>query len=116
MKIWRILEIFTRVTEDIFPGLSEPVRGESGSWRLRERGFRPRASAKSSVQQHWLSRISSFGDCDFSAVCTPYVRRAMCGPGDGAQKDPAGVRSTLGGAAEYPSGATSTGNWLSKKS
>ena len=40
----------------------------------------------------------------------------MCGPGDGAQKDPAGVRNTLGGAAESPAGGTGAGNWLSKKS
>ena len=60
--------------------------------------------------------VTCFGDCEFSAVCTPDVHRAMWGPADGAQKDPAGVRSTLGGAAESPSGATGTGNWLSKKS
>ena len=37
VKIWRILErkFFTGVTENIFPGLSEPVRGDSVDWRLR---------------------------------------------------------------------------------
>ena len=62
------------------------------------------------------NRDIDFGDCDFSAECTPHMHRATCGPGDGAQKDPPGARSTLGGAAESPSGATGTGNWLSKKS
>ena len=55
-------------------------------------------------------RDIGFGDCDLSAVCTLDVHRAMCGPGDGVQKDPAGVRSALGGAAESPCVATGTGN------
>ena len=55
-------------------------------------------------------RDTVFGDCDFSAVCSPDVHRAMCGPGDRAQKDPAGVRSSSGGASESPFGATGTGN------
>jgi len=53
VKIWSILENgnskkITGVTEDIFPGLLEPVRGESVNWRLRERGIRPPPSANPS--------------------------------------------------------------------
>ena len=55
-------------------------------------------------------RDTAFGDCDFSAVCTRQMHRATCGPGDGAQKDPPGARSTLGGAAESPCVATGTGD------
>ena len=72
-------------------------------------GIRPGPSANPSLEELCVSQISSFGDCDFSAVCTPDVRRAMCGAGDGVQKHPAGVRSTSGGAAESPSVCTGTG-------
>ena len=48
---------FTQVTEDIFPGLSEPVRGESDKWRLRERGIRPPPSANGSLKQEIAPEI-----------------------------------------------------------
>ena len=89
VKIWSILENgnsekFRLSHRGYFSWTLRTGPGESDNWRLRERGIRPRASAKGSLGEPCATRISSFGDCDFSAVCTPDVHRAMCGAGAGA--------------------------------
>ena len=91
---------FTTVAEHIFPGPAEPVRAESVDWRLRLPWLRSRACTKNARVHDYLPYVTCFGDCDFSAVCTPNVQRAMCGAGPGIQKAPCGCSEHFRGCCE----------------